>query len=303
MDSRFTIKFRGVRGSYPVPGETTIGVGGNTSCVEVNAGDHLIILDAGTGIISLGKELVAWHEKTGKPVVATMLFSHTHHDHTQGFPYFEPAYWGTSKLYMFGPRTFYEDIEEALSRAMLSPTFPVALEDLKSLKIISNLEESEVVTLDDHGELQIWNVFGDGPDIPPDTVQIRVLKSFAHPKGGVSIYKITWLGKEVVYATDTESYVGGDTRLINFARGVDLLIHDAQYVTDEYMASQGTKQGWGHSTPEMATTVAAKAGAKRLVLFHHDPLHDDAFLAEIERRAQELFPNTQLAREGMVIEL
>lgn len=286
-----------------MPGKATTDVGGNTSCVEVNAGGHLIILDAGTGIIGLGNEIVSRHEETGEPVVATLLFSHTHHDHTQGFPYFQPAYWGTSRLYMFGPRTFYEDIEEALLRAMLAPSFPIALEDLKSLKVISNLEESEVVTLDENGELQIWNIFGDESNIPPDAVQIRVLKSFAHPKDGVSIYKIGWSGKQVVYASDTESYIGGDRRLINFACGADVLIHDAQYTTEEYMASQGTKQGWGHSTPEMATTVAIKAGVKQLVLFHHDPLHDDDDLAEIERHAQELFSNTLLAREGMMIEL
>ncbi|HID62730.1 MAG TPA: MBL fold metallo-hydrolase, partial [Anaerolineae bacterium] len=163
MNDKFIIRFRGVRGSYPVPGETTSRVGGNTACVEVWAGGHLIIIDAGTGIIGLGKDLMKKYRDGGEnePIVATMLFSHTHHDHTQGFPFFEPAYEGTSVLYMFGPKTFYEDIEEALSRAMLAPTFPVALEELKSLKVMSNIEESEVVILDQGQDPQILNVYRD----------------------------------------------------------------------------------------------------------------------------------------------
>jgi ribonuclease BN (tRNA processing enzyme) len=230
-----------------------------------------------------------------------MLFSHTHHDHTQGFPFFDPADKGTSVLYMFGPKTFYEDIEEALSRAMLAPTFPVSLEELKSLKVMSNIEESEVVILDQKIGPQILNVYRDEREHSPDAVEIGVMKSHAHPKGGVSIYKISWAGKSMVYATDTESYVGGDTRLIEFAQGTDLLIHDAQYTNEEYVT--GPKQGWGHSTPEMAIAIARAADVKKLVLFHHDPSHDDDTLAEIEKKAQEDFPNTILAYEGLTIEL
>lgn len=305
MDNKFVVRFRGVRGSYPVPGETTSRVGGNTACVEVWAGGHLIIIDAGTGIIGLGKDLMRRYLACGKkePIVATMLFSHTHHDHTQGFPFFEPAYEGTSVLYMFGPKTFYEDIEEALSRAMLAPTFPVALEELKSLKVMSNIEESEVVVLDKGRDLHILNVYRDEREDSPDAVEIGVMRSYAHPKGGVSVYKISWAGKSMVYASDTESYVGGDTRLIEFARGTDLLIHDAQYTNEEYVTGPIPKQGWGHSTPEMAIAIAQAAKVKKLVLFHHDPSHDDDILAEIEKKAQEAFPNTILAYEGLTIEL
>jgi phosphoribosyl 1,2-cyclic phosphodiesterase len=303
MDDKFIVRFRGVRGSYPVPGETTSRVGGNTACVEVWAGGHLIIIDAGTGIIGLGKELMKKYRASGEkePIVATMLFSHTHHDHTQGFPFFDPAHEGTSVLYMFGPRTFYEDIEEALSRAMLAPSFPVALAELKSLKVMSNIEESEVVILDRSMDPQLLNVYRDEREDSPDAVEIGLMRSFAHPNGGVSVYKISWAGKNMVYASDTESYIGGDTRLIEFARGTDLLIHDAQYTSEEYVT--GPKQGWGHSTPEMAIAIAQAAKLKKLVLFHHDPSHDDDTLAEIERKAQEAFPNTILAYEGLTIKL
>lgn len=305
MDDKFIVSFRGVRGSYPVPGETTCRVGGNTSCVEVRADGHLIIIDAGTGIIGLGKDLMRKYRVSEKkePIVATMLFSHTHHDHIQGFPFFDPAYEGTSVLYMFGPKTFYEDVEEALSRAMLAPTFPVALEELKSLKVISNIEESEIVILNQDRDPRILNVFRDEKEDAPDAVEIGVMRSFAHPRGGVSIYKISWAGKSIVYASDTESYVGGDTRLIEFARGTDLLIHDAQYTNEEYVTGPVPKQGWGHSTPEMAITIAQTAKVKKLVLFHHDPSHDDDTLAEIAKKAQEAFPNTILAYEGLTIEL
>jgi ribonuclease BN (tRNA processing enzyme) len=303
MDKNFIVRFRGVRGSYPMPGRATLRVGGNTSCVEVWAGGHLIVLDAGTGIIGLGKDLIRKYRasREKEPIVATMLFSHTHHDHTQVFPLFEPADKGTSVLYMFGPKTFYEDIEEALLRAMLAPSSPVALEELKSLKVMSNIEESEVVILDQGRAPQILNIYLDKRENSPDAVEIGVLRSFAHPKGGVSVYKISWAGKSMVYATDTESYVGGDTRLIEFARGTDLLIHDAQYTNEEYVT--GPKQGWGHSTPEMAIAIAQAAGVKKLVLFHHDPSHDDDTLTEIEKKAQEAFPNTILAYEGLAIEL
>jgi phosphoribosyl 1,2-cyclic phosphodiesterase len=302
MNDRFVVRFRGVRGSHPMPGEATLRVGGNTSCVEVWAGGHLIIIDAGTGIIGLGKDLIRKYRASGEkePIVATMLFSHTHHDHTQGFPYFEPAYEGPSVLYMFGPKTFYEDIEEALSRAMLAPSFPVALAELKSLKVMSNIEESEIIVLDQGRDPQILNIYHDERESSSDAVEMGVMRSHAHP-GGVSIYKISWAGKSMVYASDTESYVGGDTRLIEFARGTDLLIHDAQYTNGEYVT--GPKQGWGHSTPGMAITIAQAAKVKKLALFHHDPSHDDDTLAEIEKKAQEVFPNTILAYEGLTIEL
>ena len=302
MDDKFIVRFRGVRGSYPMPGKATLRFGGNTSCVEIWAGGHLIIIDAGTGIIGLGKDLMRKYRASGEkePIVATMLFSHTHHDHTQGFPFFDPAYEGPSVLYMFGPKTFYEDIEEALSRAMLAPTFPVALAELKSLKIMSNIEESEVVILDKGRGPQILNVYRDEREHSPDAVEIDAMKSIAHPRG-VSVYKISWAGKSMVYATDTESYVGGDTRLIEFAMGTDLLIHDAQYTNEEYVTEP--KQGWGHSTPEMAIAIALAAKVKKLVLFHHDPSHDDDILAKIEKKAQEAFPNTILAYEGLTIEL
>lgn len=301
MSEEFTIRFWGVRGSYPVPGFLVANMGGNTSCIQVQAGGHLIILDAGTGIINLGQTLKKEYEDSNRLLVATILFSHTHHDHTQGFPFFEPAYSARSVLYMFGPRMFYEDIEEALRRSMLAPAFPVALEELKSLKIISNVDESEAIILEQDREPRLRNLHRDKLSLSDDAVKITVLRSYAHPKGGVHIYRIAWRNKSMVYATDTESYAGGDTRLIRFAREADLLIHDAQYTHPEYTSGEFPKQGWGHSTPEMAAGIAQMARVGQLVLFHHDPTHGDEILAQMEADARAVFPNSILAREGLTL--
>ncbi len=303
MSEGFLVRFWGVRGSYPVPGHLTANVGGNTSCIEVRVNGHLIILDAGTGIINLGRVLEQEYEAGDKLLVATILFSHTHHDHTQGFPFFGPAYSGRSVLYMFGPRTFYEDIEEALRRSMLAPAFPVALEELKSLKIISNIEESEAIILQEGLEPRLRNLYRDEITATGDTVVITVLRSYAHPKEGVHLYRIEWQDKSLVYATDTESYAAGDTRLIRFAQETDLLIHDAQYTHQQYTSGKVPKQGWGHSTPEMAANIAKESRVGRLVLFHHDPPHGDEVLAEMEASAKKIFSNTVLAREGLVLTL
>jgi phosphoribosyl 1,2-cyclic phosphodiesterase len=275
--------------------------------VEIWAGGRLIILDAGTGIVRLGKDLMAWRRQTNRPIVATVFFSHTHQDHTQGFPFFVPAYQGSSTFYMFGPKTFDQDLEDALSRAMLAPTFPVSLEEMPSLKIISNIDESEVILIGPENEPQLRNIFREPIRAGPDTVRIDAMRSPFHPSTGVSVFKIAWNGATVVYATDTEGVTGGDTRLVEFSFGADVLIHDAQYTTQEYLSAPDwgstPRQGWGHSTPDMALLVAQRAKVGQLVLFHHDPLHDDAQIDEIQAQAQAQFPNTIAAFEGLTIRL
>lgn len=304
MDHRFLVRFWGVRGSFPVPGPQTLKIGGNTPCVEVLVNEHLVILDGGTGIIHLGDDLLRRANDAGKPISAVILFSHTHHDHTQGLPYFKPAYIGQSVFYIFGPRLFYQEIAEALNRAMLPPNFPVDLAELKSLKVIRNLAEAEQIwLLPGREEPVLRNIFRERPPESADVVRIDVLKSYAHPREGVFFYKICYRGRSLVYATDTEGYIGGDRRLINFARGADLLIHDAQYFGTEYLDPETPTQGWGHSTPEMAIDVARAAGVKQLLLFHHDPSHGDEQLLQLERELQESMRGVRLAHEGMEIDL
>ncbi len=305
MSDDLIVRFWGVRGSYPVPGPRTTRYGGNTSCVEVQAGVHTIILDAGTGIINLGADLMRRSRENGnQPIVATILFSHMHHDHTQGFPFFEPAYLGTSKLHILGPRVFESDLQETLAHAMLPPNFPVSLDELASLKVLENLNETEIVLMGStQDDVRVLNRYHDSIDAAPDIVRVTNYHSYAHPKNGVHIYRISWRGKSVVYATDTEGYVETDKRLVSFAKDTDLLIHDAQYLPEDYASAVRPKQGWGHSTPDMACAVARASGAHRLVLFHHEPGYDDNTIEAIECASRELFAETQAAREGLEIRL
>jgi ribonuclease BN (tRNA processing enzyme) len=273
--------------------------------VEVQAGAHTIILDAGTGIINLGRDLLRRARENGnRQVVATLFFSHMHHDHTQGFPFFVPAYAGSSILNILGPKVFQSDLEEILAFAMLPPSFPLSLDDLASLKKIQTISETNVVLLGrDPADVRVLNKFHDEVDDSPELVQVRVYHSYAHPRNGVHMYRIMWRGKSLVYATDTEGYVEVDQRLVNFARDTDLLIHDAQYRPEDYSDPVVSRQGWGHSTPDMACDVARAAGARKLVLFHHEPVYSDDVVDSIEARARQLFPNSCAAYEGLEIRL
>lgn len=301
-DDNLIIRFWGVRGSYPVPGPRTVRIGGNTACVEIQAGQHTLILDAGTGIINLGAELMRRSRANGTPVTATILFSHMHNDHTQGFPFFDPAYVGASTLHILGPKVFESDLEETLSHAMLPPSFPVALEDLPSLKILRNVNETDIVLIGPRpADVQVLNIYHNEIDPSPDLVRVRTYHSYAHPKSGVNVYSISWRGKTVVYATDTEGYVQSDQRLVKFAKDADVLIHDAQYRIEDYTNPSKPKQGWGHSTPEMAMAVAQASNAKQLVLFHHEPTYADDTITSIEEDARKTFPNIRAASEGLEI--
>ena len=291
------VRFWGVRGSYPTPGLETVKYGGNTACVEVQAGSRTIILDAGTGIIPLGRELA----RTKRAGETLLLLSHLHHDHTQGFPFFVPAYLPNAKLHIYGPDGTHQTIKNVLEHNQSSETFPVSLRDMSSSKDIQSVRESQVIVWDEAGVRVAESTFGVGDD----AVVVRIHKSYAHP-GGVFVYRITWRGKSVVYATDTEGYVGTDKRLVKFAKDADVLIHDAQYLDEHYWGQLDglpSTQGYGHSTVTMACEVAASASAGRLVLFHHDPAYADAMLAGMERTAQGLFADVFMACEGLEIDL
>jgi phosphoribosyl 1,2-cyclic phosphodiesterase len=302
---KFKVTFYGVRGSYPVPGDHTLKIGGNTSCVELNINDNIIIFDAGTGIINLGNELVKRHFETQKPIHASLFFSHMHHDHNQGFPFFKPAYLGSSTLYVFGPIMFEKDLEKLLSKTMLPPFFPVTLQELNSMKVIHNLKGSEEIYINaTTGKPKIRDIYHDEKIPEEHLIKISVIRDYAHPVNGVLFYRVDWCDKRVVYATDTEGYVGGNQKLINFAKNADILIHDAQYFMDaEYADTNLPRQGFGHSTPEMAAEVAEKANVKKLILFHHDPAHSDEKILLKEQEIQKVFPNTIAAYEGLEIDL
>jgi ribonuclease BN (tRNA processing enzyme) len=271
--------------------------GGNTPSVEIQVDGRAILLDAGTGIIPLGRELTRT-KRTGEIL---LVLSHLHHDHIQGFPFFAPAYLPGTKLYIFGPDGTHETLKKVLKRNQSSDTFPIGLQEMASSKKIRGVRETQGIVWEEGGVRMVES----GAGLGHDAVVIRIHKSYAHP-GGVFIYRITWRGRSVVYATDIEGYVGTDNRLVKFAQGADVLIHDAQYSEKHYrglLTGFSSTQGFGHSTISMACDVAAAAEVKQLVLFHHDPAYDDTCMANNEKTAQALFPAAITAFEGLEVVL
>ncbi len=293
----FFVKLWGVRGSYPTPGRDTLRFGGNTACVEVGVLDHRIILDAGTGIVNLGLELMK--SAAGKASTTNIVFSHTHHDHIQGFLYFAPAYCPTCTINLFGPRVFSNDLEHIFAINMGPQFSPIELDEFKAELHFNDLSERNALVFHRDQPNPEHIKSNSLASIPANAAVLTAMQNYAHPKIGTFVLKISTREQTVVYATDTEGYVGHDQRLIAFAKNADLLIHDAQYDCDEYRKTQG----YGHSTYEMAANVAQAANVKKLVLFHHDPYHNDDKLAEMESKAREIFPETVMGIEGTRFEL
>jgi ribonuclease BN (tRNA processing enzyme) len=206
-----------------------------------------------------------------------------------------------ARLHIYGPDGTHESMKNVLERNQSSETFPLGLRDMASSKDIQAVRESQVIVWDEAGVRVTESTIG----LSDEAVVIRIHKSYAHP-GGVFIYRITWRGKSVVYATDTEGYVGTDKRLVKFAKDADVLIHDAQYLDEHYwgqLEGLPATQGYGHSTVTMACEVAASAQTGGLVLFHHDPSYSDDMLAGMERTAKSLFADSVAAYEGLEIVL
>lgn len=309
MENEFKVKFRGVRGSYPIANKDYLKYGGNTSCVEINVGGHLIILDAGTGLIELGNELLKEHIASGttiydrKPIEAVMLLSHIHQDHIQGFTFFRPSHIATTKLSVFGATDYNETLADELAQLLFTKSFPLDLGDIAANLNMYDINETEYIILDGN-EIKIKRI-EDFQELTPkkDEVIISCYKSYAHPQDGVMIYKIAYKDKSVVYASDKESYIGGDKKLSLFARNCDLLIHDAQYTTDDYLNSYYPKQGYGHSTFDMALDCKKQSGAKKLAFYHFDPGYNDEKLDEIYNHYKKIDESIYVAYEGLEIEL
>jgi ribonuclease BN (tRNA processing enzyme) len=307
----FKIKFRGVRGSYPTPDANKLKYGGNTACIEVQVGNHLVILDAGTGIINLGEELLREHILTGSdtasrnPIFATILISHTHLDHLMGLPYFKPMFISSSRINIFGMSAYSKYFKDIIAESIFAPFFPLDFEELSAKVKLNDILENKIIILkkDLPEPVIIGSNFFDESELTPEDVVIHCFKSYAHPKDGVLVYKICYKNRTMVYSTDKESYSGGDIRLINFARNADLLVHDAQYTTEDYTSPVMPRQGFGHSTPKMAVDSAQKANVKKLVLFHLDPTYDDEKVEKIETEVQSLFNDAHVAYENMEINL
>jgi phosphoribosyl 1,2-cyclic phosphodiesterase len=274
------VKFYGTRGSIPVCDPGFQKFGGNTTCLQITFTDtnRIAILDAGTGLRNLGRDLLAIGHKQEQIVIA---FTHFHWDHIQGFPFFAPAYDSRKKITLLtlGRDQTIGNLREIFEVQMQARYYPVQLDHMGA-----NFEFLQIADASKHFT-GINNV---------DTVVTA--QRHNHP-GGAYSFRVERNGKVLVVCIDVEHGQQIDPRLVELARGADLLVHDAQYTAEELQK----RRGWGHSSFDQAMQLAEMAGVKRLALTHHDPDHDDEFLERIEKLCQERFSNTVLAREGMEI--
>ncbi len=272
---QFTIRFWGVRGSIPSPGPGTVRYGGNTPCVEMQIQGQRLIFDGGTGLRGLGQSL-----RGKKNLQAHLFFSHYHWDHVQGFPFFEPAFLPGNKFHIYGAIALDgTTVEQRLALQMLHPNFPVSLQVMSSNLEFHDLTPGDRILLK--------------PGIQIETAALN------HP-GEALGYRVSWQGRTAVYVTDTEHFPDRlDANIVHLARNADVLIYDSTYTDEEYHHPRTSKVGWGHSTWQEAIKVAQAAKVKRLIIFHHDPSHDDDFLDAVAIAARQRFPGSQLAQEGL----
>ncbi|MEW6303811.1 MAG: response regulator [Verrucomicrobiota bacterium] len=299
-DQLTRVKFWGVRGSIATPGPSTAVYGGNTSCVEVRADGEIIILDAGTGIRPLGLSLVS--EFKHQPVGMTVLLTHTHWDHIQGFPFFIPAYNPKNRLRILGYEGARAGLESTLSSQMESPYFPISMQQMPG-----NIECEEL------------------KDLTFNVGHVKVQASFMNHPGVCVGYRLTTSAGSIAYLPDNEPFIrlkadpgklspkehaealefarSQDQKLIEFIRDVDILIMDSQYDATEYPRHVG----WGHTCVDDSVAFALSANARQLFLFHHDPGHDDKYIADLEAHAKDLVQKQsgdvkiQAAREGLEV--
>jgi phosphoribosyl 1,2-cyclic phosphodiesterase len=277
MPDGMSAHFWGTRGSIAAPGPGTAHFGGNTSCVELTTpSGGILVLDCGTGARSLGNRLLA---RAAGPVSATILLTHTHWDHIQGFPFFAPLFQPDNHFKVYGPEGAHLSLRDVLAGQMEHHYFPVELDQLAARIVYQDLHE---------GVYQI------------DGLTVRAQR-MNHPSPTLG-YRIEGGGRSICYLCDHEPYFEdvwhegapagrlesireeGDRRHAEYMQGSDVVIHEAQYTPDEYPS----KRHWGHSTYSYVVELAAAAGVRRLFLTHHDPSHDDEFVAAIEEKAREL---------------
>lgn len=271
----FTVRFWGVRGSIPVPGPGTARYGGNTTCIEVRCGDRLIVFDAGTGARGLGLSLLG-----GPPADLDLFFTHTHWDHVAGLPFFVPAYDPRSTIRMWaGHLEDGRTLRDVLLNLMLAPLFPVPLQGLRASIAFNDFE--------------CGAAFEPAPGVAVRTGWLN------HPNRAVG-YRVEHAGRAFALITDTEHFADRmDESVVELARGADYMVYDSMYADETYPRHVG----WGHSTWQEAIRVGEAAGVKRVVLFHHDPGHDDDAMDRIAEAAERMRPGTVVAREGMVLTL
>jgi phosphoribosyl 1,2-cyclic phosphodiesterase len=272
----FQVRFWGVRGSIATPGPATARYGGNTSSIEVRCGGRLIMLDAGTGLRTLGNLLVA-----EAPLDTDIFFTHTHFDHVCGLPFFKPFFQAQNSFRLWaGHLGSGMTLHRVLREFMMAPLFPVPPEVFKAKMEYRDFKGGDTLALE---------------SAPGIAVRTAVLN---HPDGATG-YRIEFGGKSVCYVTDTEHVPGiPDKNVLALIAGADIVIYDCMYTDEEYAKSY---VGWGHSTWQEAVRLCTSAGVKKLVVFHHDPDHNDDRLDDIGRQVDAAMPGAILAREGLVL--
>ncbi|OGT34823.1 MAG: hypothetical protein A2W28_11075 [Gammaproteobacteria bacterium RBG_16_51_14] len=297
------LRFWGVRGSYASPFATHLKVGGNTSCVEIRDGDHILLCDAGSGIIPFGNEMMAQVEIRELMIILT----HYHWDHICGLPFFVPAFVPNWKINIFGPGQTKAEVKQNLDSQMQSPYFPVGTET--------------------------W--MADINYIPPTETNIKygpitIIRHSVHHPGVTYGYRIKVADKTIIYVSDNEcQYLDKSIKQrigefnaeeqemfetmnreeyeyeLKLISGADILIHDAQYTPEDYIK----KRGWGHSCYIDTVNSAIDAGVRELYLYHHDPNNNDAAIDRIYSDCQKIIQERSaslichIAREGMRIDL
>lgn len=282
MTGSIRFRFWGVRGSIATPGPKTVRYGGNTPCVEVQASDHRIVLDGGTGLRCLGESLM----REGKAIDADLILTHTHWDHIQGIPFFTPAFIPGNTFRLHGQNKGPYSLKKVLEGQMTDPNFPVPLSIMGSELSFHELGPNQTLKL--------------AEDVVVRTLPMR------HPNECLGI-RVEHAGRVLVYCTDTEHDPQSgelDPNVLALAQDADVFIYDAMYTEEQY---RNGKVGWGHSTYTEALRLARAAKVRKLFFFHHDPYHDDDFLDDQLRWARGQTVSEPLevfmAREGPSYEI
>jgi len=301
------VTFFGVRGSYPVPNKDMMKIGGRTSSVmftkDADGKKIYLFIDSGLGVIEAGKAILpSFFDGTGSKEF-TMLFTHLHPDHTEGFTFFAPNFIPGTKIHLWGPATLKKNVGIVLRDKMAPPTYPIEYKDLKSERSHAIVEDGQTFYITSGGKPV--NETGKNKIV----FEVKVMKAYApsHPQQGSNYYRITDYEskKSVACIWDIESHRGGDQRVIAFSKGADVMIHDTQYTDEEYDSDKMVVQGFGHSTFSMAAENAVKAKVKMLVGFHYNPVHTDKRLQEISDDLNKKIPdiNFWLSKEGASIDM